>query len=652
MARRDNEGYSIALMAVGTVLVMYTTYCHGYPFFHRLGLTSHYIDLFVATLRHSGMKGPLVIEKLLSLFLFTCGMFFRSITSERKVSVRNSSIIALLGISIFLAPTSAYPTVFILTTLTGFVVSCLGISLLWKHFRFDELKADPLNDTFRQCEKKLEDRYSINIPMEYQWKGKKRKGWINVVNPFRATMIIGTPGSGKSYSVYGPYIEQMVRKGYSLFVYDYKYPDLTKKVYNEVCANMGGYKVKPEFYTIDFDHPLYSHRCNPMAKRYINDPADSAEIADIIMLNVCPGKEQKNDFFDMSAKVYLDGDIYTLSQFEDGRFCTFAHLVELTTKDYKDVLRIQSHIPELEAKVAPFLNALTANAQDQLQGQIASATIPISRFASPDLYWVLSGDDFSMDINDPEHPKIICVGNNPDRQEIYGTTLALYVSRLCKTINKPGKLHSGVLLDELPTIFVKGLDNLVNTARSNKVAVVLGAQDKSQLVRDYGQKNSDVVFNTVGNIFAGQVNGKTAVDLSRSFGREFRERTSQNVSTDSESENRSLQLEDRLPVHRIETLSPGYFCGKVQDSNEKTNDFKFFCGKIIRPDTPQKDYWSKRKPTKDFEDDYRDEIMANFLQIKADVDYMVRTLADRYGIELEEDRKVREAMEKIKEAEK
>ena len=314
-------------------------------------------------------------------------------------------------------------------------------------------------------------------------------------------MILGTPGSGKSYSVYGPYIEQMVRKGYSLFVYDYKYPDLTKKVYNEVCANMGGYKVKPEFYTIDFDHPLYSHRCNPMAKRYINDPADSAEIADIIMLNVCPGKEQKNDFFDMSAKVYLDGDIYTLSQFEDGRFCTFAHLVELTTKDYKDVLRIQSHIPELEAKVAPFLNALTANAQDQLQGQIASATIPISRFASPDLYWVLSGDDFSMDINDPEHPKIICVGNNPDRQEIYGTTLALYVSRLCKTINKPGKLHSGVLLDELPTIFVKGLDNLVNTARSNKVAVVLNITTKGRLegymLTMYGKGTDSSLFGSI-----------------------------------------------------------------------------------------------------------------------------------------------------------
>ena len=393
-------------------------------------------------------------------------------------------------------------------------------------------------------------------------------------------MILGTPGSGKSYSVYGPYIEQMVRKGYSLFVYDYKYPDLTKKVYNEVCANMGGYKVKPEFYTIDFDHPLYSHRCNPMAKRYINDPADSAEIADIIMLNVCPGKEQKNDFFDMSAKVYLDGDIYTLSQFEDGRFCTFAHLVELTTKDYKDVLRIQSHIPELEAKVAPFLNALTANAQDQLQGQIASAQIPLNKFASPEIYWVLSGDDFSLDINDPEHPKILCVGNNPDYQAIYGTTLALYTSRMFKLINHKGKRPCGVLLDELPTIFIKGLDNLIATARSNKVAIVLGAQDKSQLVRDYTQKEADVIFNTVGNIFAGQVNGKTAEELSKSFGKEFRQQQSETTGSDSDSTNTSFHQEDIMPISRIETLSQGVFLGKVADNNDTKIARKLFCGEI------------------------------------------------------------------------
>ena len=231
-------------------------------------------------------------------------------------------------------------------------------------------------------------------------------------------------------------------------------------------------------------------------------------------------------------------------------------------------------------KIRPFANALNSGAQDQLQGQIASAQIPLNKFASPEIYWVLSGDDFSLDINDPEHPKILCVGNNPDYQAIYGTTLALYTSRMFKLINHKGKRPCGVLLDELPTIFIKGLDNLIATARSNKVAIVLGAQDKSQLVRDYTQKEADVIFNTVGNIFAGQVNGKTAEELSKSFGKEFRQQQSETTGSDSDSTNTSFHQEDIMPISRIETLSQGVFLGKVADNNDTKIARKLFCGEI------------------------------------------------------------------------
>ena len=650
MARRDNEGYSLALMALGTVLVMYTTYVHGYGLFRGLGLTDRYVDLVIASIRHSGLRGPVFIEKALSLFLFVTGMFLRSASSESRVSLPQSAAVAVLGLLLLFIPHIGIDMVFVMTTALGFVTSCIGLSLLWKHLRRSSLADDPLGDTFRQCERKLEDRYSINMPMRYQWQGRMRDGWINVVNPFRGTLILGTPGSGKSYSVYGPYIEQMVRKGYSMFVYDYKYPDLTKIVYNELCADgMAGYPVKPKFYTIDFNDPVHSHRCNPIAARYITDPADSAEIAEVIMLNIAPGKEQKNDFFDMSGKSYIDANINYLSRYEGGRYCTFAHMIELACRNYKDVMRILAADPMLEVKMAPFISAMEGGAQDQLQGQIASATIPLTKFSSPDLYWVLTGDDFTLDINEPDSPKIVCVGNDPKRQAIYGTTLALIVARLCKSVNEKGKIQSGVLLDELPTIFVKGLDNLIATARSNKVAVVLGAQDKSQLIRDYGQKESDVIFNTVGNIFAGQVNGKTAEELSKSFGKEFRERRSQSLSSDSESETLSKQLEDKLPVSRIESLSPGVFCGKVQDSVELPNEYKFFCAKIQRPPSSGHDYWKDRGPTREFEGQWRDEVQANYLQVKADVDMIIRLSAERYGIELEEDRQIRLAAEKARE---
>ena len=418
--------------------------------------------------------------------------------------------------------------------------------------------------------------------MKFQYRYRWRKGWINVINPYRATMVLGTPGSGKSFSVYGPFIEQMIAKGYSMFVYDYKFPDLTEVVYNEYIANLHKYDIIPEFCVINFNDPTKSLRCNPLNPDYIKDPADTTEIADLVMLNVNKAAVEKEDFFTLSAKVYLDALIWFLKIYEDGRYCTFPHVIELMAQDYKKVFSILSRYPELEAKIKPFSNALEGGAQDQLQGQIASAQIPLNKFVSPSLYWVLTGDDFTLDINDPLHPKILCVGNDPDRQAIYGTTLALFTSRMFKLINHKGKRKCGVLLDELPTIFLKGLDNLIATARSNLVAIVLGAQDKSQLKRDYGEKESEVIFNTVGNIYAGQVNGKTAEDLSKSFGKEFRKRESQTRGIEQDSVNISFQHEELLPLSTIETLSQGVFFGKVADNNDSKINEKFFCGEIQR----------------------------------------------------------------------
>ena len=347
-------------------------------------------------------------------------------------------------------------------------------------------------------------------------------------------------------------------------------------------ANIHHYDVVPEFCVINFNDATRSLRCNPINPKYITDPADTTEIAELVMLNVNKAAVEKEDFFTLSAKVYLDALIWFLKLYEHGRYCTFLHVIELMAQDYKKVFSILSRYPELEAKIKPSSNALEGGAQDQLQGQIASAQIPLNKFVSPSLYWVLTGDDFTLDINDPKHPKILCVGNDPDRQAIYSTTLALFTSRMFKLINHKGKRKCGVLLDELPTIFLKGLDNLIATARSNLVVIVLGAQDKSQLKPDYGEKESEVIFNTVGNIFSGQVNGKTAEELSKSFGKEFRKRESQTRGIEQDSVNISLQHEELLPLSTIETLSQGVFFGKVADNNDMKIKDKFFCGEIVR----------------------------------------------------------------------
>ena len=578
--RSEYDKYYSAMTLVGCLLVIINLYYYVHPLLSQHGLTAEIADLIVGKLRSGGVFVTPYRTKLLGMGLIAAGLVTQT-GKGSNVSWITVLVAAILGAGLYMFPFYS-SLLYLVTTCVGAIVFGWSIATAGRKFSAFNEAINDRNETFDQCREKIATCDSINIPMKFQYRYRWRKGWINVINPFRATMVLGTPGSGKSFSVYGPFIEQMIAKGYSMFVYDYKFPDLTEVVYNEYIANLHKYDVVPEFCVINFNDPTKSLRCNPLNPDYIKDPADTTEIADLVMLNVNKAAVEKEDFFTLSAKVYLDALIWFLKIYEDGRYCTFPHVIELMAQDYKKVFSILSRYPELEAKIKPFSNALEGGAQDQLQGQIASAQIPLNKFVSPTLYWVLTGDDFTLDINDPKHPKILCVGNDPDRQAIYGTTLALFTSRMFKLINHKGKRKCGVLLDELPTIFLKGIDNLIATARSNLVAIVLGAQDKSQLKRDYGEKESEVIFNTVGNIFAGQVNGKTAEDLSKSFGKEFRKRESQTRGIEQDSVNISFQHEELLPLSTIETLSQGVFFGKVADNNDSKINEKFFCGEIQR----------------------------------------------------------------------
>lgn len=576
--RSDFEKFYYFFVVTGVIVLLVNLYFYAHPLWRSYGWTHEIPDTLMIRLRAGGVFEGAWKTKGLAMLLFAFSLVTRC-GRGKKTPWWGITAALSVGSSVYFF-SRPRPVIYVLETILGAALLCWAFGSIGRSIGGFREAVNDRAETFAQCVQRKETNDSINIRTRFQYRYRIHNGWINVVNPFRATLVLGTPGSGKSYSVYGPFIEQMIGKGYSMFIYDYKYPDLTEVVYNELVRNVDRYKANPEFCVINFQDPVFSLRCNPIDPRNINDPADTTEIAELVMLNVNKQAVEKEDFFTLSAKVYLDAIIWFLKIYEGGRYCTFPHVIEMMAQDYKKVFRILSRYPELNAKIKPFQNALEGNAQDQLQGQIASAQIPLNKFVSKKLYWVLSGSDFNLDINDPTHPKILCVGNDPDRQSIYGTTLALYTSRMFKTINHKGKLKCGVLLDELPTIYLKGLDNLIATARSNKVAIVLGAQDKSQLIRDYGEKESNVIFNTVGNIFAGQVNGKTAEELSRTFGKEFRRHESQTRSMDSDSVNVSFQQEELLPVSTIETLSQGMFFGKVADNNDNKIDNKFFCGEI------------------------------------------------------------------------
>ena len=481
-------------------------------------------------------------------------------------------------------PHEAVTSLYIMTLAAGYLcllMAGLWISRLYKHNLMEDVFNEE-NESFMQETRLIENEYSVNLPTRFQYGGKFNDGWVNVVNPFRATIVLGTPGSGKSYAVVNNYIRQMISKGFSVYIYDYKFDDLSTIAYNTLLRNTDKYRVKPKFYVINFDDPHRSHRCNPINPEFMTDISDAYEASYTIMLNLNKTWiEKQGDFFVESPIILLAAIIWYLKIFKDGIYCTFPHAVELLNKPYSDLFMILTSYPELENYLSPFMDAWKGGAQDQLMGQIASAKIPLTRMISPQLYWVMTGNDFSLDINNPEEPKILCVGNNPDRQNIYSAALGLYNSRIVKLINKKGQLKSTVIIDELPTIYFRGLDNLIATARSNKVAVLLCFQDFSQLKRDYGDKEAAVVMNTVGNIFSGQVVGETAKTLSERFGKVLQKRQSMTLSRSDKSTSISTQLDSLIPASKISTLTQGMFVGAVADNFDERIEQKIFHCEIV-----------------------------------------------------------------------
>lgn len=518
-----------------------------------------------------------------------------------------------------------------ITTLTGsffcLLASGLWISRLLKNNLLEDV-FNRENESFMQETKLMENEYSVNLPTKFWYKGKEWKGWINVVNPFRASMILGTPGSGKSYAVVNNYIKQAIEKSYALYIYDFKFDDLSVIAYNHLIKYRNRYKIPPKFYVINFDNPRKSHRCNPLAPELMTDISDAYESSYTIMLNLNKSWVQKQgDFFVESPIVLFTAIIWFLKIYEGGKFCTFPHAIELLNKRYEDVFTILTSYPDLENYLSPFIDAWKGGASEQLQGQIASAKIPLSRLISPQLYWVMSGSDFTLDINNPKEPKVLCVGNNPDRISIYGAALGLYNSRIVKLINKKKQLKSCVIIDELPTIFFKGLDNLIATARSNKVAVVLGFQDFSQLKRDYGDKEAAVIMSTVGNVFSGQVVGETAKTLSERFGKILQKRESMSINRNDTSTSINTQLDSLIPASKISTLSQGMFVGAVADNFGETIEQKIFHAQIVVDNEAVQKETAAYQPIPEISsfldengnDTMEQQIQANYRQIKQDI---------------------------------
>jgi hypothetical protein len=624
-----------------TILALHFYY-FCYSAFKEWQLTADLTDRLMGNIMNTGLFSNFDKSKLIALgFLFISLMGAKG-RKDEKLNHKTALAYIITGLLIYFFSYLSLLVKMKITNLallymvlasTGFLLVLTGGTLLSRIIKSKFNNKDIFNkenETFPQEERLLENEFSINLPARYSLKSKTKRSWINIINPFRGLMVLGSPGSGKSYFVIRHVITQHIKKGFSMFVYDFKFDDLSKIVYNSWLKYRSKYHVPPEFFVINFDDLSRSHRCNPLDHETMLDITDAAESARTILMGL--NREwikRQGDFFVESPIYFLTAIIWYLRKYNDGEFCTLPHVIELMQVDYDSLFTILRTEKEIDVLINPFVNAYLNDVMEQLEGQIAAAKVAMARLSSPQLYYVLSGNDFMLEINNPDKPKIVCMGNNPQKIQIYGAVLSLYVTRLIKLVNKKGKQKSSLVFDEFPTIYLNNMDSLIATARSNKVATCLGVQDFSQLRKDYGKEQADVIMNITGNIISGQVTGDTAKQLSERFGKILQNRESHSINSADTSISRSKQLESAIPLSKISALSSGEFVGMVADDPDCKIALKAFHCEIL----------NDHKALKKEQDSYKDipvirkldnaMVQRNYLQIKQDVQDIIQAEMER-----------------------
>lgn len=632
------------LLSIAVLLIHFYYYCYGA--FEHWQLVSKITDRLLINLQKTGLFNHVITSKQIALGLLVTSLLGVQGKKEGDYSIKNVIIFVVTGLMFYLSSSlllkmdgeaTTIASVYMTICSIGYCFMLVGgvqaSRLITQQLKYDVF--NELNETFPQEERLLTNEYSVNFTGNYRLKNKNRKCHINIINPFRGFLVTGSPGAGKSWFVILPLIRQQIQKGYGMFIYDFKYDDLSKAAYNWLLTNKNAYKAVPSFYAINFDNLTCSHRCNPLDPDSMHDITDATESARTILLGL--NREwikKQGDFFVESPINFVTAIIWFLRKYENGMYCTLPHVIELMQVEYETLFPVLNSQPEIEVLVNPFITAFQNDAMEQLEGQVASAKIGMARLASPQLYWVLSGNDFTLDINDPFHPKIVCVGNNPEKQSIYGAVLSLYISRLIKIVNKKGKQKCSLIFDEFPTIFFNNMDGLIATARSNKVATTLAMQDFSQLKKDYGRDQADVITNICGNIISGQVTGDTAKMLSERFGKIVQQRESVSINRTDTSSSTSWQLDHAIPASKIASLSSGEFVGMVADDPNEKIKLKMFHTEIVQNAIALNKEMAGFEEIPSVYDISPQEILDNYYQVK----YDIKQLIDREVSKLQKQR--------------
>ncbi|MDP9079962.1 MAG: type IV secretion system DNA-binding domain-containing protein [Bacteroidota bacterium] len=484
------------------------------------------------------------------------------------------------GSPIAFAYTSWFQLLYLICSFIGALLTSVAMDNISKIIR-SGLGKDVWNvegESFQQPEERIDAPLSVNIPMLFYYKGKVRNGWINL-NCTRGTLLIGTPGSGKSFSVVNPFIRQLIAKEFCCCVYDFKYPDLGKiAYYHYLLAKQNGKCASHKFYVINLNDVEKSCRTNPWRHDYLDTLADASESAEALVEALKKGDKAggSDQFFTQSAINFLAACIFFFSKYEGGKYSSLPHVLSFLNRSYQEIFDTLFTEPELVSLLSPFRSAWLEKAFPQLEGQVGTLKIFISRLATKETFWVFSGDDFNLKISDRGAPATLVLANDPNTQNINSACYSIILNRLTKLINSKGNLPSALIIDEVPTLFVHKVENLIATARSNKVAVLMGLQELPQFQQQYGKDTATTITAVVGNVLAGSVRNKETLDwLERLFGKS--KQIGEGLSIDRNKTSTSLneKLEALIPAGKMAALNTGEMVGLIAADVQENYTGKF-----------------------------------------------------------------------------
>ena len=576
--------------AVAIIILLLHFYYHGYEVFQRFGWSTNQSDKLLLNIAKSGLFTPFYKAKVIALISMTLSLIGTKGKKDEHANFRSAAMYLFVGAAIYFGSyiTTWLPvegktvlTGYILLTITGLLLFIHGGAIIARIIKrqLDTSVFNDENETFPQEEKLLENKYSIHFNTTYKFKNRTRSGKINLTAPFRGTLLVGNPGSGKTRWLVKPMIHQFMQKGYAMVIFDFKYPDLTQVAYGAYLKYKHRYKIQPEFAELNFDNPL--NQCNPLMPETLNDISDATEASRTLLLSLNQDWITKHgDFWVESAISFFTAVIWYLRKYEEGKYCTIPHCIEILQTDYDKLFSILRIEPTIEPLIKPFINAFY-HAPKMLEGMMSNLTVSLGKLSSENIYYVLSGNDITLDIANPEKPKILCLASNPQKANIYGALVSLYLTAIKRSASEQHRHPMCMMLEEFASIYFSGIDRFLAYCRSYLIAVVMVVQDISQLSLYYGKDQANVIMNITGNLISAQATGETAEQFSRKFGKIKQDKESITVNSGDTSINKSKQLDFAIPASTISALSPGEFCGIVADSPDHVIKLKKFHCSIL-----------------------------------------------------------------------